>query len=186
MEYEISVNGRARHVTVHRVDGWFLVAVDGREWMVDAARVDVHTLSLLIEDGGRAPAPKKAPKNPFRGWRSHEVTIAADPRSGGFSLHVGATPVAVAFGGHRRRGRTSKEAKAGSGPQRLAAPMPGRIVRVLVKQGEAVTARQPLVVIEAMKMENELRAAGDGLVAEILVQDGQSVEAGALLAVIHR
>ena len=94
--------------------------------------------------------------------------------------------MAVSFNGRRRRGRTSEGSEAGSGPQRLAAPMPGKIVRVLVKQGEAVTARQPLVVIEAMKMENELRAASDGLVAEIHVQDGQSVEAGALLAVIHR
>jgi len=69
---------------------------------------------------------------------------------------------------------------------RIVAPMPGKIVRVLVRTGEAVRARQPLVVIEAMKMENELRAAGSGTVAEIQVTDGQSVEAGALLAVIHR
>jgi biotin carboxyl carrier protein len=64
--------------------------------------------------------------------------------------------------------------------------MPGKVVRVLVKKGEAVRARQSVVVIEAMKMENELRAAGDGTMAEIHVRDGQSVEAGALLAVIHR
>ena len=64
--------------------------------------------------------------------------------------------------------------------------MPGKIVRVLVRTGEAVQARQPLIVIEAMKMENELRADGIGTVAEILVKEGQSVEAGALLAVVHR
>ena len=58
--------------------------------------------------------------------------------------------------------------------------MPGKIVRVLVKKGEAVRARQSVVVIEAMKMENELRAARDGTLAEIHVRDGQSVEAGAL------
>jgi biotin carboxyl carrier protein len=64
--------------------------------------------------------------------------------------------------------------------------MPGRISRVLVRKGDPVRARQPVVVIEAMKMENELRALADGILAEIHVQDGQSVDAGALLAVIHR
>jgi biotin carboxyl carrier protein len=63
--------------------------------------------------------------------------------------------------------------------------MPGKIVRVLVKAGEAVRARQPIVVIEAMKMENELRAGRDGLVVELPAADGQSVEAGTLLAVIE-
>ena len=58
------------------------------------------------------------------------------------------------------------------------------MVRVLGKSGDAVVHRQPVVVIEAMKMENELRALRDGTVAEVLVQEGQSVEAGTLLAVI--
>ena len=63
--------------------------------------------------------------------------------------------------------------------------MPGKIVRVLVKTGDAVTARQPVVVVEAMKMENELRASRDGTVAEIQVSEGMSVDAGALLLVIQ-
>jgi biotin carboxyl carrier protein len=58
------------------------------------------------------------------------------------------------------------------------------VVRVLAKAGDAVKARQPVVVIEAMKMENELRAARDGRVTEMAARDGQSVEAGVLLAVI--
>jgi biotin carboxyl carrier protein len=62
--------------------------------------------------------------------------------------------------------------------------MPGKVVRVLVQAGQAVRARQPIVVIEAMKMENELRAGHDGTVTELQARDGQSVEAGALLAVI--
>ena len=201
MEYEISVNGRARHVTVHRVGTRFVVAIDGRAFTVDAARVDAHTLSLLVKgSGGFSGAgpgsgttagfgPKaqgsevEEPPDPFF---SHEVTLSPDPGSGGLSVRVGGTPVAVSFNGRRRRGGADPGADAGAGPQRLVAPMPGRIVRVLVKTGEAVAARQPLVVIEAMKMENELRAASDGRVAEIHVVDGQSVDAGALLAVIHR
>jgi len=63
--------------------------------------------------------------------------------------------------------------------------MPGKVVRVLVKSGDQVRARQPLVVVEAMKMENELRALLDGTVADVQVREGQSVDAGALLVVVQ-
>jgi biotin carboxyl carrier protein len=62
--------------------------------------------------------------------------------------------------------------------------MPGKIVRVLVKPGEAVTPRQVLVVVEAMKMENELRAARAGTVSAVFVSEGQSVEAGTALVTV--
>ncbi len=66
----------------------------------------------------------------------------------------------------------------------IVAPMPGRVVKVLVKAGDAVEARQGLVVVEAMKMENELRAPGAGTVTEVKVTEGASVEANAVLVVI--
>jgi biotin carboxyl carrier protein len=62
--------------------------------------------------------------------------------------------------------------------------MPGKIVRVLVKPGDPVRARQGLVVIEAMKMENELRAARDGTVTEVQAREAMSVDAGTVLVVI--
>ena len=74
---------------------------------------------------------------------------------------------------------------SGSGPQRVVSPMPGKIVRVLVKAGDPVTAKQGLVVVEAMKMENELRAARDGRVRELSVAEGQSVDAGTVLLVVE-
>ncbi len=67
---------------------------------------------------------------------------------------------------------------------RLTAPMPGRVVRVLEAPGADVVAGQGLVVIEAMKMENELEAPRAGRVQEVAVREGQAVEAGALLAVV--
>jgi biotin carboxyl carrier protein len=62
--------------------------------------------------------------------------------------------------------------------------MPGKVVRVLVRPGDTVRARQPLVVVEAMKMENELRAPRDGTVSDVTAREGASVEAGALLVVL--
>ena len=63
----------------------------------------------------------------------------------------------------------------------ICAPMPGRIVKILVELGEHVAPNTPVVVVEAMKMENELCAEGGGVVTEIAVAPGQSVEGGAVL-----
>jgi biotin carboxyl carrier protein len=70
------------------------------------------------------------------------------------------------------------------GPQRIDAPMPGKIVRVLVKEGDAVEEGQGLVVVEAMKMENELKSPKAGVVRELHAREGQPVEAGTKLVVV--
>ena len=88
--------------------------------------------------------------------------------------------VRVTVDGRRFRG-DPLDASRSANESGVAAPMPGRVVRVLVKPGDEVTARQGLVIIEAMKMENELAAPRDGRVSEVLVSEGQSVEAGRLL-----
>jgi len=169
MQYEIEVGGRTRHVTVARTGGTLAVTLDGRTWHVDAARIDAHTLSLVVD----------------KVWRkSYDVVTTSDAATGQLTVLVGETPVAVAMNGRRQSARKDGGA-AVSGPQRVVAPMPGKVVRVLVQAGDAVRARQPLVVVEAMKMENELRAGRDGTVAHIHAQEGASVEAGALLVVIQ-
>jgi biotin carboxyl carrier protein len=168
VQYEVEVGGRRLQVVVTRSGGGFAVSVDGRTRQVDAARIDAHTLSLVVD-----------------GMWSNEVSIAADPASGQLDVHVGGTPVAVTLNGRRRWGRKDDGGGAGSGPQRLVAPMPGKVVRVLVKAGDTVAARQPVVVVEAMKMENELRASREGTVAEVQAREGMSVDAGALLLVIQ-
>ena len=71
--------------------------------------------------------------------------------------------------------------KGHSGPAVLKAPMPGLVVRVMVEPGEQFAAGQGLVVLEAMKMENELKAAGRGVVDRVLAVPGQAVEKGAVL-----
>ena len=172
MQYDIDIGGRIRRVVVqrvHRSSGTFTVSIDGREWSVDAGRVDGRSLSLLIEGTGRQ--------------MSHEVTITPDP-SGQLNVSVGSVPMVLSLNTGRRSRRRGEGGQAGAGPQRVVAPMPGKIVRVLVSPGDEVRARQSLMVIEAMKMENELRAGRDGLVMEMHAREGQSVEAGGLLAVI--
>jgi biotin carboxyl carrier protein len=165
MRYEVEIDGRTRVVDVQRAEAIFVVSIDGQESRVDVERIDAHTLSLLT------------------GTASHEVTLARDAVSGQIRVGVGPVSIGVTLNGRRRSGRRDDRGGA-TGPERLVAPMPGKVVRLLTRVGDSVQARQPVVVIEAMKMENELRASRAGTVVELMVQEGQSVDAGALLLVI--
>jgi biotin carboxyl carrier protein len=144
-------------------------------------------LTVEVEVGGRTQNVDVVPVP--GGWsllldgRSYEVAV--DVEQGRATVHVNGQPLSVTLPGARRfgRGRGSQDADA-SGPRRIVAPMPGRIVKVLVRTGDAVTPRQGLVVVEAMKMENELRAPGAGTVTDVKVVEGASVEANAVLVVI--
>ena len=213
MQYAVEVNGRVRQIVVRRQDGQWVVDVDGRVWTVDAVRVSDHELSLLITEASEirlkadtigASVVSGFSRTPgasvvsglsrtlnsagglsgFGRTFSHEVTLAGDAVTGLMNVHIGPSVVPVALNGRRRSGRKEDGGHSGSGPQRLLAPMPGKVVRVLVKQGDPVRARQPIAVIEAMKMENELRSGRDGVIAELPVTAGQSVEAGTLIAVV--
>jgi biotin carboxyl carrier protein len=175
MTFEIEVGEKVRTISVKRQGQRFRVEADGRVLLVDARLVGESSLSLLVgSDNGHVPA------------RSVDVALAARDQPGTFDVHLGGRVVPLTirpagrFGRHNRQTGTTH----GNGPQRLTAPMPGKIVRVLVKPGDAVNARQGLVVVEAMKMENELRASGPGRVREVTVAEGQSVDAGAVLVVV--
>jgi pyruvate carboxylase subunit B len=181
VQYEVEVGGRLRQVQVHRAGSRFVVSLDGRSWLVDAARIDHHTLSMLIDGPDKGSGFSQASDAP----RSHEVTVAVDAASGQFTVGVDAVPVAAALNNRRRWNRRDDASAAGTGPQRITAPMPGKIVRVLVEPGDPVHPHKGLIVVEAMKMENELRASREGTVSEVLVHEGQSVDAGALLVVIR-
>jgi biotin carboxyl carrier protein len=169
--FDVAVNGRAWRVVVEGATrrGELAVTVGGRRRIIDASWIDAVTLSLI--DGGVA-----------RDVRIHEgadgvLDIAVDGRL------LAATVSSVGPG--RTPARERQAAAAIAGVQTVSAPMPGRIVRVLVAAGDRVTARQPLVVVEAMKMENELRAGGTGVVKEINAREGQAIDAGAVLLVVE-
>jgi biotin carboxyl carrier protein len=121
--------------------------------------------------------------------RSYEVTFSEG--GGQLTVYVNGRPVAVdlpASASQSRRARAVRGAASvdtGGGPLLVRAPMPGRIVKVLVTVGEPVAPRQGLIVVEAMKMENELRAPRAGIVTEIRVAPGAPVEAHAVLVVIE-
>ncbi len=85
----------------------------------------------------------------------------------------------------RRPGAGVHSSSGKGGPQSILSPMPGKVVRVLARPGEEVNAGQAVVVVEAMKMENELRAARAGRVKEVRVREGAAVESGQILAILE-
>ena len=177
MKVELQVGDRLRTVEIQRRPHGFEVSVDGRVRVVDAARVGSRW-SLLISDADGSHN------------RSVEATVLPQKGSGGFEVHIDGFTIPVQLkGGLGRRSRETNGESAHGGssvkPQRVTAPMPGKVARVLVNAGDEVKARQGLVVVEAMKMENELRAVRDGRVREILVSEGQSVDAGAPLVIVE-
>ena len=166
MTVNVDVNGRRYAVEVTRPpsprsgepgrDGAFLVSIDGREREVDVKETG-GVLSFLI------------------GTKSYDVSIA------GGIVHVDGLPVEVLIVPLGASGGQS----GAEGPQQVTAPMPGKIVKLLVKPGDRVEPRQGLVVVEAMKMENELRARAAGTVAEVRAVEGTTVEAGAILVILE-
>jgi biotin carboxyl carrier protein len=180
--YNIDVNGRVRRVGVERAAGGFIVSVDGRRHAADVTVID-GLWSLIVDDDPPGAGLR----------RSYEVAVTEQlSGSGGLTIHVDGRLVSAAVAGTTRgswgrRGHDggSAAALANGAPQRVTAPMPGKVVKVLVRQGDLVAARQGVVVVEAMKMENELRAPKAGTVAAINVSEGASVDAGAVLVVIE-
>jgi biotin carboxyl carrier protein len=169
MTFEIDLNGRTRTIAIERrSNGKYRVLLDGEPHHLDAARVGVYGLSVLLDEAGVSREAQVTPSN-----------------NGELLVTLGGRTVAVTVNGRRTR-RAGADAGGGAhGVQPVTAPMPGRVVRVLVAPGDHVAVRQGVVVVEAMKMENELRSPKAGRIKEVNVTPGTSVEAGRVLLVVE-
>ena len=164
--YTVTVAGEARTVEVHDGgNGTTVVRVDGRE----------HRLELR---------PGAGPLS----WRQGTGVIEAFVDGALPKVTVGlrgmAVPVEVVDARASAVAAVLRDRKGAAGPVTVRAPMPGRVVRLLVKVGETVTAGKGVAVVEAMKMENEIRAPRDGKVQEIACSEGGTVDAGQPLVIL--
>jgi pyruvate carboxylase subunit B len=160
----------------------YYVRLDGRDHVVVLGAEGVHLdgEDVAASVGGTAGTPVRTVTI---GNAVHRVVVRRGPERGVYTLWVDGFRFEVEALDERMRSiRELAGASSGpAGPKPLVAPMPGLIVRVNVKEGDAVQAGQGLVVMEAMKMENELRAQGPGRVKTILASPGTAVEKGATL-----
>jgi biotin carboxyl carrier protein len=144
--------------------GW-RVSLDGRPVNVDAVEIAPHTFSILLDGQNFEFSVIQAANGKMKLQTGAQEFIAEviDPR---------------AWSG-RRHGHVEAE-----GRQQILAPMPGKVVRILVKAGDRVEAGQGLLVVEAMKMQNEVRSPKSGTVETVLAKEGQPVNAGETLCVV--
>jgi biotin carboxyl carrier protein len=165
MNFEIEVEGKTHKVDLARGEAGWHCTLDGAPVNVDAVLTRPNVISLII-DGVAYEVKREIALNDTYVWvRSARFkTEVRDPRS----LRSRRAAMGV-----------------GEGPQKLLAPMPGKVVRLIAKEGEEIEAGKPVLVVEAMKMQNELKATKSGTVQKICVAEGAAVNAGDVLAIVE-
>jgi biotin carboxyl carrier protein len=164
MTYDIAIDGRNYRLELNRAESRWSCRLDGREFEVDAVVARPDVLSLRI------------------GNQAYEVKC--ERVAGGLYLWVGSARFAAEVRDPRSlRGRVP--GLEDHGPKKLTAPMPGKIVRVLVGPGDEVAAGSGVLVVEAMKMQNEIKSPKKGTIQKILVREGAAVNAGDVLAIVE-
>ncbi len=164
MVYDVTIDGKNYRLDLSRVEGRWFCRLDGQELDVDAVLTRKDVLSLRI------------------GNLAYEVK--SERVASELHLWVGSTRFAAEVRDPRSlRGRT----RAGDdrGPKKIIAPMPGKVVRLLVRDGDEVEQGAGVAVVEAMKMQNEIKSPKKGSVQKILVTEGAAVNAGDVLAIIE-
>jgi len=161
MRYFVTLNGRTWTVEI----AGSRVSVDGAEHHAELRGIEATPLKLLLLDGRTWNIPMQS-----RG-RGRWTVIAQGEASEVEVLDERAAHIRSLIG----------EPAPSTGPLLLKAPMPGLVVRVPAAPGQKVVEGTSLIVLEAMKMENELKATGPAVVAEVVVRPGQTVERGQLL-----
>jgi biotin carboxyl carrier protein len=166
--YHATLQGSTKGVDleVDQGDGKLRVVLDGKVHEIDALKLPDGAISLLVD--GRAFSAEFEEKG-------DRVSVLL--RHSVFAVEV--------LDERRLRMRAATGRLTTVGPQVVVAPMPGKVVRILVKAGDEVKEGQGLVVVEAMKMENELKAVKAGRVKEVVVSEGVAVEGGARLCVVE-
>jgi pyruvate carboxylase subunit B len=152
--------------------------------------VDLSGDTPIIDGVPVAAELATLPGTPLRtllvGGRSYAFTATQRDRRGRWAIDFGSDRfVAEAIDERTRALREMAGGAEAEAEKTIAAPMPGLVLKVEVEVGDAVRAGQGVVIVEAMKMENELKAPADGVVAQILAVPGQTVEKGATLLVLE-
>jgi biotin carboxyl carrier protein len=165
MLYEVTIDGKNHRLEVDRSDGGWQCSLDGLLVKVDAVLNRPDVLSLLVN--GKSYDIKR------------ELTTT------GINIWVGTTRYTAQI----RDPRSLRRRKDGAGndlsPKELVAPMPGKVVRILVSEMTEVEAGQGIVIVEAMKMQNEIKSPKKGILQKLFAAEGSNVNAGDVLAIVE-
>jgi acetyl/propionyl-CoA carboxylase alpha subunit len=165
MTYDVNIDGKDYRLELSQAGGILQCKLDGREIRMDASLIRPDVLSILIEN------------------QAYEIKRASG--FGGIHLWVGSGRYAVEVRDPRSiRGRKAAGA-SDAGPRKLVASMPGKVVRILVREKMDVEAGQGILVVEAMKMQNEIKSPKKGVLQKIVAAEGTTVNAGDVLAIVE-
>lgn len=168
MKVYLEIEGVRRAIELERAsDGVYTASVDGEAMEVHATLLRPGVLSLVLEG------------------RAYRVVAEETVESEDSAVHVGRERYAYRMDDPRSLRSRRRANEHGDGPRTLKASMPGRVIRLLAAEGEAVAAGQGVLVIEAMKMQNEMKSPKEGVVSKVLVTPGEAVGAGQDLVVIE-
>jgi glutaconyl-CoA/methylmalonyl-CoA decarboxylase subunit gamma len=165
VKYYVTVNGRAHEVSVVERLGALEVSVDGAELDLDYEEVDKLGQVALIAEG-----------------RSWAVSIEGDEHE--VSCTIAGHLYQVEIEDERERAAHAAERESQKGGGAVKSVMPGVVVKLLVKPGDAVEKGQPLLILEAMKMQNEIAAPSAGVVHALHVREKEAVASGARLVTL--
>jgi biotin carboxyl carrier protein len=165
MVYEVIVGGKLHRLELERTVGGWECHLDGIPIHIDALIPRRDVLSLLVD--GRA------------------YEIKREQTATDLHMWVGSTRFAVEVRDPRSLRSRQKANGDEKGPRKILAPMPGRVVRLLVGENSDVEAGQGIVVVEAMKMQNEIKSPKKGVVKRILATPGAAVNPGDILAIVE-
>ena len=164
MKLDIEIGGKIYAAEFAAGNGMARITIDGKIHEAAVSEPEPGIFVVLINE------------------RVYSCVIDQTP-AGQTEIHVNHDPIQVSVF-DRKRFTGGSAGAASHGRASLTAPMPGKVVRIMVKVGDAVAAHQGIMVVEAMKMQNEVQSPKDGTMTEIRVSEGQTVNAGEVLAVI--
>jgi biotin carboxyl carrier protein len=162
-EYSAVAGNERFEVALNRTDKGIEAKIGGRVYSMEVTRV--------------------RPGLYWLNWNETSIEVAVLPKGQSYSVSIGGHRIQVEILDPRKKLQRALHHED-SGVSEIRAPMPGRIVRILASEGENVEARQGIVVMEAMKMQNEIRSDRNGRVIKLTVAGGETVGSGDLIAII--
>lgn len=168
MKFQAEIDDEKHKIEIKHADGKVLASVDGREYELEISEPEPNV--FLLKNKGKI----------FQAFVSPQQE-AGDP----FQVQIGRHSLDIKLFDPKRLRGTGRNAEHGDGAAEIRTAMPGKVVRILVDKGALVEKGDGVLVVEAMKMQNELKSPKAGTVKEIRVEEGSTVAPGDVLAVIE-
>lgn len=167
MKLDIEINGQKKEAEFSYIDGKTQLTIDGKVFDAQVSQPEPGLFTIIINN-------KIYSTRAFRSGNSGNSEIIVNGK-------------AISVSAQDKKSYQGKNGSGGGagGKSVISAPMPGKIVRILLKEGDDVEAKQGVIIVEAMKMQNEVLSPKTGKVASIKVTEGQVINAGDVMVVIE-